>query len=195
MPRIPLFPMDDMSAEQRRVLEEIVSGPRGRIEGPLRAALHRPELADPWQKLGAVLRYGSSLPPRLSELAILVTARRWNCQFEWWAHEPHALKAGLAPEVIAALREGSEPVFKLQDEAAVHRYAHELLQSGSVGDAAYRAVLDLYGTLGPVDLTALVGYYSMVAMTLNAHELPLPEGVAPPLSLGGPGKSSGPAQH
>ena len=181
MPRIPLFPKDDMTAEQRRVYDAVVSGPRGKVEGPLRAALHRPELADKWQQFGAALRYGTTLAPRLSELAILVTARAWDSQFEWYAHDPHDARAGLAAEVIAAVRAGERPKFAHPDEAAVYDYVTELQQAHAVSEATYRRALALFDVVGVVELTALTGYYSMVAMTLNAHEIPLPPGTTPPL--------------
>jgi 4-carboxymuconolactone decarboxylase len=179
--RIPLFPKDDMTPEQRRVYDAVVSGPRGKVEGPLRAALHRPELADKWQQFGAALRYGTTLAPRLSELAILITARAWDSQFEWYAHEPHALRAGLAAEVIAALRADERPAFANPDEEAIYDYVTELQRDRAVSDATYRRVLEVFDVVGVVELTALTGYYSMVAMTLNAHEIPLPPGTPPPL--------------
>ena len=181
MPRIPLFPKDDMTPEQRRVYDAVVSGPRGKVEGPLRAALHRPELADKWQQFGAALRYDTSLPPRLSELAILVTARAWDSQFEWYAHEPHALRAGLAPEAVEAIRAGERPKFANPDEAAVYDYVTELQRTHAVSEATYRRALEMFDVIGVVELTALTGYYSMVAMTLNAHEIPLPPGTTLPL--------------
>jgi 4-carboxymuconolactone decarboxylase len=181
VPRIPLFPLEYMTAEQRRVYDDVVSGPRGRVEGPLRAALHRPDLADKWQQLGAALRYGTSLPPRLSELVILLTARAWDSQFEWYAHEPHALKAGLAREALDAIRTGDTPVFGNDDEQAVHDYVIELQQTHAVSESTYQRALTLFGVIGVVELTALTGYYSMVAMTLNAHQIPLPAGAEPPL--------------
>jgi 4-carboxymuconolactone decarboxylase len=183
VPRIPLFPMDNMTAEQQEVYDAVVSGPRGKVEGPLRAALHRPELADKWQQLGAALRYGTSLSPRLSELAILVTARVWDSQFEWYAHAPHALRAGLTPEIIEAVRTSERPEFGNADEQAVYDYVTELQQKHSVSEATYQRALELFDVIGVVELTALTGYYSMVAMTLNAHEIPLPAGVEPPLPV------------
>jgi 4-carboxymuconolactone decarboxylase len=183
MPRIPLFPMNDMSPEQRAVLDKIVSGPRGRIQGPLRAALHNPELADKWQALGALLRYGTTLPPRLSEIAILVTGRACNSPFEWYAHRQEAEKAGIEAPIIEAILSQSEPPGLSPDDAAVYRYALELNRHKSVSDATYQAALTRLGERTVVELTALVGYYTMVAMTLNCHEIPLPEGVAPAFPL------------
>lgn len=183
MPRIPLFPMAEMTAEQRRVYDAVASGPRGKVEGPIRAALHRPDLADKWQQLGAALRYGTSLSPLLSELGILVTARAWDSQFEWYAHEPHALKAGLARNVVEAIRNGKTPSFDNDDEQAVYDYVTELQAMHHVSAPTYERALRIFDVIGVVELTALTGYYSMVAMTLNAHEIPLPEGAEPPLSV------------
>ena len=181
MARVPLLSPDQMNADQRRVYDAVVSGPRGKVEGPLRAVIHNPALADKWQQLGAELRYRTSLPPRLSELAILVTARHFDCQFEWYAHEAHALTAGLAPAAIDAIRSGRRPALEQPDELAVYDYTIELHERHFVSDATYKRALDLFGVVTVVELTGLLGYYSMVAMTLNAHELPLPAGVAPPL--------------
>ena len=181
MARIPLFPLDDMSDEQRRVYDAVVSGPRGVVVGPLRAALHRPELAERWSQFGEILRYRTSLPPRLSELAVIITARHWTAQLEWQQHSAAALKGGLAPEVIEAIRTGRQPTFAAEDERAVYDFCSEMHQNKSISDATYRRALDLFGTLGVVELTALMGYYTMVAMTLIAHEIPLPEGAAPAL--------------
>jgi 4-carboxymuconolactone decarboxylase len=186
--RIPLPTLETMTPEQRRVHDAIVTGPRGKLVGPLRAAIHQPDLADKWQQLGAMLRYKTSLPPRLSELAILATARHWDCQFEWYAHEPPARSAGLSPEIIEEIRHNRRPVFKNADEEAVYDYVTELHQTHFVSEPKYKRTLDLLGVVAVVELTALAGYYSMVAMTLNAHELPVPADTAPPLP---PRESSG----
>ena len=182
MARIPLFPLDVMTPDQQRVYDAIVAGPRGKVEGPLRVALHAPRLADAWQALGAELRFRTSLPPRQSELVILIVARHWTSQFEWYSHEPIARKAGVADDVVAALRAGREPAFAADDQQIVYDYTTELLRDHAVGEVTYQRALDRLGTVGIVELTALVGYYVMVAMTLNAHELPLPDGAAPPLA-------------
>jgi 4-carboxymuconolactone decarboxylase len=180
MPRIPLFPTDSMTPEQRRVHDAVVSGPRGELRGPLRAALHRPELADKWQQFGELLRYRTSLPPRLSELAVLVTARHCHAQLEWHIHAQMAAKAGIDAAAIEDVRAGRRPA--LDDEAlAVFDYAEELNRRKTVSDDNYNCVLALWGAVGIVELTALIGYYTMVAMTLNCHDIPLPDGVTPPL--------------
>lgn len=183
MPRITLPAMDTMTAEQRRVHDKIVAGRRGKVQGPLRAALHNPELADRWQALGELLRYNTSLPPRLSELAILATGRACNSPFEWYAHRLEAEKAGIEPPLIEALLAQVWPEGLSADDAAVLRFTLELNRFNSVSAATYAEVLARFGERTVVELTALVGYYTMVAMTLNAHEIPLPEGVVPAFAL------------
>lgn len=183
MPRIPLPTRDQMSAEQRAVHDKVVSGPRGEIKGPLRAALYNAELADRWQALGELLRYRTTLPPRLSELAILVTARACSSPFEWYAHRLEAEKAGIAPAIIEAIRADTPPPDLGAADDLVYRYALELNRRKSVSDRTYAAALEHFGAQTLVELTALIGYYTMVAMTLNAHEIPLPAGVTPELPL------------
>jgi 4-carboxymuconolactone decarboxylase len=173
--RIPLFPEAGLSPEQRVVYDKVATGPRGTVVGPIRAALHSPKLADRWQSLGEFLRYQSSLPARLSELAILVCGRYWNSDVEWYVHADVALRSGLSESVIDAMRRAREPHFEAADEATVYEYARQLLENGRVADAAYQAVRQMFGEVGVVELTALVGYYTMVAMTLNAHHVPTPE--------------------
>jgi 4-carboxymuconolactone decarboxylase len=179
--RIPLPTPETMTPEQRRVYDAIVTGPRGTLVGPLRAALHWPELADKWQQLGALLRYRTSLPPQISEIAVLVTARRWNSQVEWYMHAIAASQSGIAASVIEDIKLGRRPAEADAAALAVHDYAVELTAQGSVGQKTYDAVRATWGDVGVVELTALIGYYSMVAMTLNAHEIPLPAGAEPPL--------------
>jgi 4-carboxymuconolactone decarboxylase len=183
MARIPLINKPDgLTPDQQRVLSAVVSGPRGKIEGPLMAALHNAELADKWQQLGAVLRYSTCLPSRLSELAILVTARAWDAQLEWHIHERIARERGLEPAVIEAIRHGRRPDAADAQALEIHDFVHELQHDKRVSQPTYDKVLARWGVNGVVELTALSGYYSMVAMTLNAHEFPLPDGAAPPLA-------------
>lgn len=179
MPRIPLPDADNLTDEQRRVYDKVVSGRRGRLRGPLRAALYNPELADRWQALGELLRYQTTLTPRLSELAILVTGRACNAPFEWDAHRTEAERAGVEQDIIEALLAQRMPETASDDDAMIIQFATELNRHNSVSDATYAKVLERFGARVAVELTALVGYYTMVAMTLNTHEIPLPEGVAP----------------
>jgi 4-carboxymuconolactone decarboxylase len=172
-----------MTPEQHKVHDQVVNGPRGVLIGPLRAAIHSPEQAERWSSLGEFLRYRTVLPKRLNELAILVAGRRWGAQVEWWVHARAAAEAGLAAEIIEAIRTAAPPRFDDVEERAVYEFARHLLQNGRVPPAHYHAVERRWGARGVVELTALVGYYSMVAMTLNAHEIPLPEGVAEPLTI------------
>jgi 4-carboxymuconolactone decarboxylase len=181
MPRVHLPSPAEMTPAQRKVYDTVVNGPRGKLVGPLRAALHNAELADKWQQFGELLRYRTSLPPRLSELAILVTARQFDCQLEWQQHAPAALKSGVAPETVAAIGEARRPKFENEDEAAVYAYSVELHETRFVTEAVYQRALVILGNAGIVELTALLGYYAMVAMTLNAHEIPLPDGTEPML--------------
>ena len=178
MPRITLPSPDQMNPEQRRVHDKIVSGRRGKIQGPLRAALHNAELAERWSALGELLRYSTLLSPRQSELAILVTGRACQSPFEWYAHRVEAEKVGIEPSLIEALLAQRWPEGLSADDAAVLRFADELNRFRSVSDTTYQDALARFGERTVVELTALVGYYTMVAMTLNAHEIPLPEGVS-----------------
>jgi 4-carboxymuconolactone decarboxylase len=175
LPRIAPIAESTLTPAQRRVYEKVIAGPRGAVIGPLRAVLHSPELADPWQALGEYLRFNCSLSLALRELAIICAGRYWNSQLEWQVHARVARDAGITAEVIEAIRTASAPEFNNAEEAAVYRFARELLHHGQTTDDTYDAVRDRFGVVGVVDLTALVGYYSMVAMTLNAHEVPLPE--------------------
>ncbi len=181
MARIPLVDEGPMTPEQRAVYDAVVSGPRGKLVGPLRAALHRPDLADVWQRFGAIVRFGTCLPPRYTELAILVTARRWNSQLEWHVHARAALDAGIPSDVIEDLKNGRSPVFADEDAAAVYEFARELQMYGEIADDTYHRVVSRWDSVGVVELTALIGYYTLVSMTLNAHHIPLPDGAEPPL--------------
>jgi 4-carboxymuconolactone decarboxylase len=176
---------DSMTPEQREVYEQIVSGPRGVLVGPLRAALHNPALADRWQRMGQVLRFETSFPTRLNEVAILVTARRWNSVLEWTIHAGDAERAGLEPHIIDSIKHGRLPEFgEDQIAAEIYEFARQLVQGGDVQQPTYDAIVNRWGEVGAVELTAVVGYYSMVAMTLNVHRIPLPENVQPSLPEG-----------
>ncbi len=182
MPRIPLLTAETMSPEQQRVHDFVKSRSRDdRVGAPYQLALHCPDFLEKWQQVGERLRYGTSLPKRLSELAILITSRHWNCQYEWHAHEIHARNSGLPEEVIEAVRSGHRPVFTDPDEAVIYDYCRELHECRTVTSKVYQRVLSRFGTMGTVELTALVGHYAMIAMMLNAHDYQPPAGMASPL--------------
>ncbi|MFT8244909.1 carboxymuconolactone decarboxylase family protein [Roseomonas sp. BN140053] len=181
MARIPLPSPEEMSPEQRRVYDGVVAGPRGQMIGPLRAVIHSPELAQRWSHLGEFLRYGTCLPKRLNELAIVVTGRRWSSQVEWWVHARAAAEAGIAQSALDAMARGEAPIFTDPDEALVYEFTRALQLGGQVPTPIYDAVCERWGARGAVELTAVIGYYTMVSMTLNVHEIPLPEGVPAPL--------------
>ncbi|CAA9264502.1 MAG: Cation/multidrug efflux pump [uncultured Acetobacteraceae bacterium] len=180
--RLPPRPPEQMTSRQREVAAAISGGPRGGLRGPFQAWLRSPEVADRFQRVGEYVRFGSSIPPALNELAILVTAREWTAQFEWYAHHALAMKAGLPPAIADAIARGERPEGMDADQRAVYDFSTELHRERSVSDAAYAAVVERFGERGVVDLIAACGYYVAVAMTLNVSRVPLPDGVAPPLA-------------
>lgn len=180
MARIPMVNCENLTPAQQRVFDAMLSGPRKSAPvGPLAVAMHRPELAEAWSALGLVLRFNSSFPPRLREFTILLTGRFWDCQFEWASHETEAVKAGLSARSIETLRTGGSR-FEAADEQAIHDYAIELLTTRFASDATYDRIKTLFGVPGVVELTALIGYYAMVALTLNAHQVGLDQGAPLP---------------
>ena len=184
-PRLKPLTEKDMSEAQLKAAREFASGPRGKVNphGPNYALLRSPELMSRSQKVGEYLRYQSSIPARLNEFAILVTARHWNAQMEWLAHSELAIKAGLSPAVAEDLKHGRRPSGMKDDEAAVYQFCKEIHDNkGAVSDATYQAVVDRFGERGVIDLIALTGYYTMLAMVLNVTRIALPEGKSPPLA-------------
>jgi 4-carboxymuconolactone decarboxylase len=180
--RPPVLDETRLNEAQRKVYDAIRSGPRGLVEGPLRVWLQSPELADKAQALGAFCRYGTRLPPRLSELAILVVGAHWRSGFEWHVHAPIAAQAGVPGPAIEAIRVGREPEFAEDDEHAVYAFAHELVTRRQVGDAAYAGVVARFGVEGAVELTGILGYYTLISMTINAFCVPVPEGAPEPFA-------------
>jgi len=181
-PRFHALDPERMTPEQKRVAEAIQSGPRGQgLRGPFNALLRSPDLADRVQKVGEYVRFRSSLPARLNELAILIVARKWTAQFEWHAHHQFAMQAGLDPAVAAAIAEGTKPDSMGAEEAAIHAFCTELLETAQVSDGAFENVRQRFGEQGVIDLIGAIGYYSIVSMVLNVDRHPLPDGVNPPL--------------
>ncbi|MBS7791663.1 carboxymuconolactone decarboxylase family protein [Roseococcus sp. SDR] len=178
MPRLHLPPEAEMTPAQKASVAEAVAGIRGRVPAPMIAWLRNPVLASRGQKLGELLRYETSLEPRLSELAILVCARHWTSHHEWTAHKREALRAGLAPEVIAAIAARRAPVLGEAREQAVFEVSQTLLATGRVPKPLYEAGLTALGERGMVELVGILGYYCLVALTLNTFELGLPGSIA-----------------
>ena len=172
----------DMTPEQKRVAESIQSGPRGSgLRGPFNALLRSPDLCDVVQKVGAYIRFNSSIPAKLNELAIIVTGRHWTAQYEFYAHRKLALEAGLKPAIADAVAEGRRPEGMDADETIVYDFATSLMKTGEVSDALYKRAADRFGERGVMDLTGACGYYSIVSMVLNVAQVPLPAGEKPPL--------------
>ncbi len=180
MARLPAIDPTEMTVAQRQVYDAILAGPRTAIGGPFMAWLRSPELADKAQELGAYCRYNTSLPPRLSELAILITARHWRANVEWAIHAPIAIEAGLNKDIAAAILVGERPSNMSEDETVVYDYANALIRDRRVGDALHDRAIAAFGEQGTVELVGILGYYSLVAMTLNAFQVPVPDGYSAP---------------
>lgn len=178
MSRLPELRPEEMTPEQRRVYDAIVAGPRGRVEAPHRAWLYAPELADLAQQLGAYCRFGSRLPARLREIAILVTGAHYRAEYEWYAHVRIAHEAGVPPGVTEAIRRGETPRLDDPAERIGHRVALELNRDHRLSQATFDEAVALLGLPALVDLVGAVGYYGLVSLTLNAFEVPTPDGSA-----------------
>ena len=174
---------EEMTDAQLALYREMRDGPRAGIRGPLKVLLHNPDLARCAAMMGEYVRWKSSLPARISEFAILVAARCWTSQFEWVAHYPLAMKAGVAPAVAAQLAMGQRPDGMQADEEAAYQFCTEAHTERKVSDATFAMAKAQFGTTGVVDLLGLCGYYCMVSMVLNVNDGELPAGVAPPLPI------------
>jgi 4-carboxymuconolactone decarboxylase len=183
--RMAPIPLDKMSSAQRKVAEDIMAGPRGGMRGPFNAWLRSPELADRLQKVGEYVRFNTSLDKRLNEMAICMTAQHWGSQYEWYAHAPLALKAGLNPDVLKAIGEGRKPDTMKDDEDIVWEFTTQLRRDHNVDDAVYARALEKFGERGIVDLIAANGYYDVVAMTLNVARVSPPDGEVMPFRQAG----------
>jgi 4-carboxymuconolactone decarboxylase len=179
-PRYSDFTPASMSPEQKKVYDDIVSGPRGRIYGPFLVLMHNPGLASAVQKMGAYVRWGSTVPERLKELAIMCIGRYWGAHVEFATHSVMAVKAGLDPATVAALEAGTRPDFKNDDEATIYDFCMTLLEKKGVDDALYAKTLELLGERGLIDLMSCYTHYCTVSMTLNTFQVPAPEGYKTP---------------
>jgi 4-carboxymuconolactone decarboxylase len=191
--RFPVLQPDQMNPEQEKLLEALLAGPRGGGNaspevvqrmlrgGPFNAWMRSPDLGNRLQDVGAYIRYKTSLPLRLNELAILITAREWTSQYEWHAHYPLAMKAGLDAKIADELALGQRPSAMKEDEAAVYEFCTQLHRTRKVDDATFNRALALFGEQGVVDLIGVSGYYTAVSMTLNVAQVMPPDGAPLPL--------------
>ena len=182
MPRLTPLDLKNLTPEQKKVADAIVSGPRGALRGPFEPLLRRPELADRAQKLGEYCRFSNSLPRDLSELAICLVGRHFKAQYEFYAHARLAKEAGLSAEIVEAIRTRQTPPFTRGVERVVYDFVTEYLETNRVSAVNYKRAVDAFGEPGVVDLVGVSGYYMLVSMTLNVFEMPLPPGEAEPLA-------------
>lgn len=182
-PRPPLLEEAALTSDQKSAYDAIIAGPRGVVEGPLRIWLQSPGLAKTAQALGAYCRYGTSLPPRLSELAILVVGAHWQSGFEWHIHAPIALAAGVSPSAVNSIKDGETAVFSDEPARIVYEFATELLQHRAVSNAMYAQAVAILGVPGVVDLVGVLGYYTLISMTINAFHVPVPPGATEPFAV------------
>jgi len=179
-PRLALIEDAEMNEAQRALIASLRAGPRGPSitpRGPFAVWIHAPAFGDLAQKLGAHCRYHTALPPRLSEFAILCTARLWRAQYEWHAHAPMAERAGVKPKTIEDLRAGRQPKSAPADERAIYAFAQELYKTKRVGKRTYQRVHAFLGDAGTVELVGILGYYALVSMTLNVFRMMPPDDV------------------
>jgi 4-carboxymuconolactone decarboxylase len=186
-PRLPALAPEALSPAQQALIDAIRSGPRGQatqIRGPFAVFLHSPDYGQLAQQLGGYCRLGTRVPPRLSEFAILLTARLWRSQYEWFAHTGHAQRAGITPATIAALQRGRMPKSAPKDELAVYAFVKELYRDKRVSDKTYARLHAFLGNDVMVEFVGILGYYVLVAMSLNVFRMGPPEGEPLPFPEG-----------
>ena len=172
---------EQLTPPQKTMVDHILAGPRGSMSGPYNVLLRSPEMGDLAQQFGASMRYYSSLPPKLNELAIIIAARHWTAQHAWAVHKQTAIQAGLSPAICDALASGRRPASMQPDEEVIYNFATELLDTRQVSDATFAAAKEKFGERGVVDLVGVLGYYSFVSMVLNVDRYPVAPGVTPEL--------------
>ncbi|KQQ47406.1 carboxymuconolactone decarboxylase [Duganella sp. Leaf126] len=179
--RLGPIPFAHMTASQQVAAQAVIDGPRGALYGPFVPLIRSPELMAAAQRMGEYLRYRSAIGTRLTELAILVTARQWSQQVEWAIHAPIAREYGIAETTIAAIAERRQPPDLPADEALVLTFCQQLHRQQRVDDATYAAALAAFGEHGVVDLMGINGYYTFLAMVMNAAQTAVPPTDAPAL--------------
>src|SRR5258706_5544246 len=179
--RMPPIPADKLTEAQKKAAEAFAEGRGYAVRGPFVPLIRSPEVMLRAKAMGDYLRFKSVLAPRINEMVIIITAREWTQQYEWNAHQPAALKAGLRPEIAAAIADGHRPAGMAEDEKAAYDMATEILRLKRVSDATYARAVAKFGEQGVIDLLGVVGYYNFLAIVLNATRTPLPDGVPEPL--------------
>ena len=180
--RLKTLSPSEMSDDQKAIRDESTAGKRGTFTPPARAWIHAPEVARHANRLGEYLRYNTTLGPRYSELAILVTARYWSAQYEWYAHKKMALQAGLEPKIIDDINHRRVPDFADAKSQLIYEFSESLHVNHVVPKLLYNKAIEMLGERGTVELVGLLGYYTLVSMTLNTFEFELPAGEVPELA-------------
>jgi 4-carboxymuconolactone decarboxylase len=179
MARYKELTKNDMNPAQQAVVDEIVSGKRGRFGGPFQLLIRAPEVCKHLSRLGEYLRWGSSLSPALSELAICLTARHIRANYEWHAHAPLAVEGGVPAAALEAIRTGATPHLEAKDQALVYKLVTELIDTKRLSDASFAEGIAAFGEQGVVELGTIIGYYTAIGNALNVFEVALPPGTAP----------------
>ena len=180
--RMPPMTEAEMTPEQRAAVEEFKAARNtDRFGGPFMVLLRSPEMMNRARNVGDYVRFRSVLPPRLSEFVILLTARHWTQNYEWYVHAPIAEREGLDAAVIEAVADGRRPPDLADDEAAVYDFCMELLRTRGVSDPTYARMVSHLGEKGVIDTIGILGYYQLLAMVMNTARTPLPDGVEPGL--------------
>lgn len=178
--RLPDIPPAEYNAEQKKAAEEFQAARKAPLSGPFQSMMYSPEVMSRARAMGDYLRFNSAIGNTLSELVILVTARAWSQGYEWAAHQPIALKAGISKEIVDAIAEGRRPTAMSEDEAIVYDFTMELQANKSVSDSTFARAEKRFGKKGAVDIAGISGYYTFLAMQLNMARTPVPS-TAPPL--------------
>src|SRR3954467_10160429 len=165
--RLPTIPPDQYTADQKRAAEEFLAARKVPVFGPFEPMMHSPEVMNMARAMGDYLRYHSAIGNTLSELVILVTAREWSQDYEWFVHQPIALKAGISKDIADAIADGRRPPAMSADEEIVYDFTIELQKNKRVSDATFNLAEQRFGKNGVVDMTGIIGYYTSLAMQLN----------------------------
>ena len=179
--RMPPIPADRLTDAQKKAMAEFTAARKADVSGPFWPLLRSPEVMNRARAMGDYLRFTSVLPPRLSEFAIIITARQWTQNYEWDVHAPLAQQGGLKPSIIAAVADGRRPTEMAEDEDALYTFCDELHKNQSISDATYDRAVKTFGEQGVIDILGISGYYTMLAMVLNTSRTPVPPGHSPAL--------------